>query len=311
MRVFLTGASGFIGAHITRALLTRGHSVMTLVMPDDPMSRLEDVREQVAVVNGLLEDVDTVRAALTGFKPDAGIHLAWYAEPGKYLHSVENISSLTDSLFLLRELIQVGCQQVVMAGTCAEYDTDVGYLREDSPTRPATLYAAAKLSCCLLGQQIASAAKTNFAWGRIFYPYGPQEDERRVVPAAIRALQKREPFPATSGEQVRDYIHVEDVADAFCTLAEKPANGVFNISSGIPVTVRDLLENIGNLMGGTDLIQFGALPYRGWEPQFVCGDNRRLRDLGWRPRYSLQAGLEQTVTWWRDRPARLAGGRVS
>lgn len=298
MRVFLTGASGFIGAHVVRALLARGHSVMTLVMPDDPMWRLKDVSGQFAVVTGLLGDVDALRSALNEFKPDACIHLAWYAEPGKYLDSEENIVSLTGSLSLLRELIQVGCQQVVMAGTCAEYDTDVGYLREDIPTRPTTLYAAAKLSCCLLGQRIAASAKIDFAWGRVFYPYGPQEDERRVVPAAIRTLQRDEIFPATLGEQVRDYIYVEDVAEAFCTLAEKQANGVFNISSGVPVTIRQLLETIGNLMKHADLIQFGAQPYRDWEPMFICGDNRRLKELRWKPAYTLDQGLLQTIQWW-------------
>jgi nucleoside-diphosphate-sugar epimerase len=301
MRVFITGASGFIGAHVTRALLARGHSVMALAMPNDPMWRLKDVRGQFAFATGLLGEVDTLRLALTGFKPDACIHLAWYVEPGKYLHSLENISSLTGSLTLLNELIQIGCCQVVMAGTCLEYDTDVGYLHEDTPTRPMTLYAAAKLSCCLLSQQIATQAKRNLAWARIFYPFGPQEDERRVVPAAIHALQQGQPFPATPGEQVRDYIHVEDVATAFCTLAEKQANGVFNISSGTPVTIRQLLETIGNLMERAELIQFGAQPYRVWEPRFICGDNRRLKEFGWKPAYTLDQGLLQTIQWWEAR----------
>lgn len=302
MRVFLTGASGFIGAHVMRLLLDRGHSVTALVMPGDPLWRLQDVAGRFAIVEGLLSDVEILRQTLAEFQPEACIHLAWYAEPGKYLHSPENIPSLTASLVLLNELIQVGCRQVVMAGTCAEYDTDYGYLREDTSTRPVTIYAAAKLSCCLLGQQIAAQAKINFAWGRIFYPYGPQEDERRVVPAVIRALQKGKPFPATSGEQVRDYIHVEDVAAAFCALAEKQVNGVLNISSGVPVTIRQLLETIGNLMGRADLIQFGAQLYRAWEPPFICGDNRRLRELGWNPAYGLTQGLEQTIRWWSKTP---------
>lgn len=298
MKVFLTGASGFIGAHVTRALLARGHSVMALVKPENPMWRLKDVRGQFAVAIGFLADVQILRAALNEFKPDACIHLAWYAEPGKYLHSPENIRSLMDSLSLLSELVQIGCRQVVIAGTCAEYDTDVGYLREDSPKRPSTLYAAAKLSCCLLSQQIAAMAKINFAWARTFYPYGPQEDDRRVVPAVINALQQGQPFPATAGEQVRDYVYVEDVATAFCCLAEKQANGIFNIASAAPVTIRQLLETVGNLLGRSELIQFGALPYRDWEPMFISGDNRRMRELGWTPGYALNDGLLQTIQWW-------------
>lgn len=309
MKVFVTGASGFIGAHVTRALLTRGHSVTVLAMPGDPLRRLQDVAGQFAVATGMLGDVDILRQALAEFRPEACIHLAWYAEPGKYLHSLENIPSLTASLNLLNELIQVECRKVVMAGTCAEYDTEFGYLQEDTPTRPATLYAAAKLACCLLGRQIAVQAKISFIWGRIFYPYGPQEDERRVVPSVIRTLLQGQSFPATPGEQVRDYIHVEDVAAAFCVLIEKQADGEFNISSGVAVTIRQLLETIGNLMGRADLIHFGAKPYRTWEPPFICGDNRRLKALGWQPSYTLDQGLSATIQWWETNNRKVEIGQ--
>ena len=295
MKVFVTGASGFIGSHVTRALLGKGHSVTVLATPDDPLLRLQDMRSSFEVITGMLGDVGILQKALTEFQPEACIHLAWYAEPGQYLHSMENIQSLTASLTLLNVLINIGCRQVVMAGTCAEYDTEFGYLSEPTPTRPATLYAAAKLSCCLLGQQIAAQAKINFAWGRIFYPYGPQEDKRRLIPSAIDALKQGAAFPASQGEQIRDYIHVKDVAEAFCVLTEKQANGVFNISSSLPVSIRQLLETIGNLMGCQDLIQFGVQPYRNWEPPFICGNNSRLKNLGWQPSYSLIKGLSETI----------------
>jgi nucleoside-diphosphate-sugar epimerase len=299
MRVFLTGASGFIGSHVTRVLVAAGCEIAALVVPNDPLWRLQDIVSHLTIMQGDLSGVRTMRPLLAEWKPEISIHLAWYAEPGKYLGAPENISSLTNSLALLDELIGVGCQQIIMVGTCAEYDTDVGFLREDGPTRPTTLYAATKLALCLIGRQLAIAAGVKFAWGRIFYLYGPCEDERRIVPALIRALLSGEPFPATHGEQVRDYLHVEDVAAALWTLAEQRATGIFNISSGVPVTLRQVMETIGNVIGRTDLIRFGMLPYRNWDPRFICGDNQRLRAMGWRPRYSLQEGLRQTVEWWR------------
>ena len=207
---------------------------------------------------------------------------------------------------LLQELIQIGCQQVVMVGTCAEYDTDRGFLREDGQTRPTTIYAATKLALSLVGQQMAAATGVNFAWARLFYLYGPYEDERRVVPALIRALLNGDTFPSTAGEQVRDYLHVEDVASALWTLAEKRTAGVFNISSGVPVTMRQLMTTVGNVLGCTELIRFGALPYRDWEPMFICGDNRRLRAQGWQPRYTLLDGLRQTINWWVEHSNRGA-----
>ncbi len=303
MRVFVTGASGFVGAHVTRALLRRGHCVTALISPNSPAWRLRGISGLCKAVSGRLDDRELLKLALDESKPDACVHLAWYAEPGKYLHSTRNIACLSDTLSLLEALLAVGCRQVVMAGTCAEYDTDFGYLRENTPTRPTTLYAAAKLSCCILTQQIASAENIHLAWGRIFYPYGPQEDERRVIPALIRALHQGQSFAATKGDQARDYIYVEDVAEAFCTLLEKEAHGVFNISSGVAVTVRQVLETIGDLMGRSGLISFGSQPYRNWEPPFICGDNHNLRDLGWSPNHSLGKGLAQTIEWWKAHPA--------
>lgn len=274
---------------------------MILAVPDDSLQSLRDVQDSIAVARGWMSQLDVLRACLSDFRPEACIHLAWYAEPGRYLCASENVACLTDTVGLLGELIDSGCRQVVMAGTCAEYDTDYGYLRENTPTKPATLYAAAKTSCYLMSREIAARSRIGLAWGRIFYPYGPWEDVRRVVPATIRALLLGQPFPATEGKQVRDYMHVDDVATALCLLAEKGADGAFNIASGVPVAMRQVLEAIGALLGRGDLLQFGAVPCRDWDPPFICGDNQRLRQLGWEPRYTLSAGLADTVAWWRAR----------
>lgn len=303
LRVFLTGASGFIGSHVLRRLLSAGHDVSAMVVPNDPLWRLRDLVGRFDVLTGDLADVPALRTALTTWKPEACIHLAWYAEPGKYLHAPENVTALTASLILIQELATARCSHLVGVGTCAEYDSEQGYLREDGPTRPTTLYAAAKLSCGLLGQRLAATAGMQFAWARIFYPYGPYEDERRVVPALIRSLLRKQPFPATMGDQVRDYLHVEDVAAALVLLAEKRADGVFNVASGVPVTIRHLMESVGELLDSSQLIQFGALPYRDWDPWFICGHNQRLRNLGWTRRFALRDGLRQTVDWWRNVPA--------
>jgi UDP-glucuronate decarboxylase len=300
MKVLVTGASGFVGSCVVRRLLERGHSIMILAVPADPLWRLQEVRNRFSVADAHMGQVEVLRRRFREFRPEACIHLAWYAEPGQYLHATENVVCLAETVALLGELIDSGCRRIVMAGTCAEYDTDYGYLREDTPTKPTTLYAAAKTSCYLVSRQIAARAQVDLAWGRIFSPYGPREDTRRIVPAAICSLLQGRPFPATDGGQIRDYVHVEDVATAFCLLAETTAEGAFNIASGEPVTIRHLLETIGILTGRGDLLQFGRVPHRDWDPPFICGDSRRLRQIGWRPRYTLHAGLAHTVDWWQS-----------
>ena len=299
MRIFITGASGFVGAHLTRIALAAGAQILALAQPADPLARIADVVQDIEVLRGDLADREKMYEQLAIFRPTAALHMAWYGEPGKYLYSPLNTALLKQSLDLLETLIAVGCKHTVMVGTCAEYDTSsIGVLREASPTHPETIYAAAKLSLSLMGQHMANGAGMNFAWARLFYLYGPGEHERRLIPALIRALHQGETFPATKGEQVRDYLHVEDVARALWHLTEQQLNGVFNVCSGEPITIRKLMETVEAVVERPGLIEFGALPYRQWEPMSIVGDNSKLRAAGWQPRYTLREGLTQTVEWW-------------
>lgn len=298
MRVLVTGASGFIGSHVVKALLGAGHTVLGLVLPQDDLWRLSEVLDRVQLLKGDINEISDVRSNLRAWQPHVCIHLAWYAEPGKYLHSRENIVCLQGSLQLLEELYAQGCNHFIGAGTCAEYKMKPGLLSEDDRTEPESLYAAAKLSFKVLGEQLAMQSGRQFSWGRIFHLYGPYEDPRRLVPAAILRLQNGEPFETSPGEQIRDFLHVKDVAGAFLTIMEKGAPGTFNICSSEAVSVRVLLDTIAVLMDQSALISYGALPYRDWEPMHIRGNNTRLKSLAWQPRFGLRAGLEDVIGWW-------------
>ena len=302
MRLLVTGASGFVGSHTVRKLVNDGHEVAALVRQDSSLWRLEDLVGRFKVSRLLGGSSGSLAGALEGWRPEACVHLAWYAVPGQYLHNApENIASLMFSLRLVDELASLGCNHVVMAGTCFEYDTDLGYLREDGPTRPVTVYAAAKLAANLVGQLRAAQLGIGFAWARLFYIYGPFEDERRLVPSLIRALIEGREFPTTSGTQVRDYMHVEDLAAALGALAVQQVSGTYNVCSGVPVTVAELIGDVARIAGDSRLIRLGALPQRPGEPRFICGDNTRLQAAtGWRPLYSLSDGLAATVSWWKQ-----------
>jgi nucleoside-diphosphate-sugar epimerase len=303
MRILVTGAEGIIGSHVARALLRSGHEVIALVRPATPIDRLGDVADRLTVVRGSLEN-DGLVEALRRAQPEGCIHLAWYAQPGTYLEAPENVACLHASLRLLESLATAGCRHVVMAGTCAEYDTDLGYLREDGPTAPRTIYAASKLALSLVAAARAAQLGIGFAWARLFYLYGPHEDPRRLVPSLITALLDGKPFDASPGGQVRDFLHVADVAAAFTALAEGGAQGIFNVCSGEPITMRQLMSLVGDIVGRGDLLRFGAVPYRAWDPAFICGDNRRLRtQTGWVPRHPLPQGLAATVEWWKTHRA--------
>jgi nucleoside-diphosphate-sugar epimerase len=165
-----------------------------------------------------------------------------------------------------------------------------------------TPYASAKWATCREGEALARSAGIQFAWARLFYLYGPGEDRRRLVPDVAIKLLKGERAAVTHGRQVRDFLHIADVASALVSMALGSVNGVVNVGSGIPVTVREVLAVIAEFTGRPDLIDFGARLDNLVDPPFVCADNRRLaQEIGWHPRFGLRDGLEQTIAWWKNR----------
>lgn len=295
-RVLITGGAGFVGAALVAHALQSGAEVALLLRPTSSRSRLLPYLKRCHVLSGDLAQIDSVSSELRAFQPERVFHLAWYAEPGLYLTAPQNLDSLAHSLTLLRLLTEMGCPQVIAVGTCAEYDTAYGLLRETTPLKPDTLYAAAKHSFHLLAEQLTNNSDTRFTWGRLFYLYGPHEDARRLIPALILALQRGIPFEATAGEQVRDYLYVADAVSALWALGEKRIPGAVNIASGLPLQLKELMLRIGALMGRPELVHLGARPYRPWEPMFICGENQHLRaSTGWTPQFTLEHGLQELI----------------
>jgi nucleoside-diphosphate-sugar epimerase len=298
-KVLVTGASGFIGAAVVRRLLGHGFRVTAVVRPGSSLRRLEDVADRVGFVERDLEDAGACRGLVAETAPDVVLHLAWYLQPGDWSDSPRNLDCLAGSLALLDGVAGTACRRVVVAGSSVEYDTDLGFVTESSPVRPRTLYGACKASLFLAGERLARRHGWGFAQARIFNVYGPGEDPRRFVPHVVNGLLRGEPCDLTPGDQVRDYLHVVDVASALVALAVSEVEGAVNVASSRPVTIATLAQTIARLLGRPDLLRLGARPPRPGDYACLYADNRLLRDrAGWRPRYGLEAGLRQTIGWW-------------
>jgi nucleoside-diphosphate-sugar epimerase len=299
-RVLVTGGSGFIGLPTLAALVRHGEEVHAVSSRPTP--------PEVPGVHWHQADLGDERATdrlVSDLSPERLVHLAWYVEHGRFWEAPENLVWVERSIRLVRAFARCGGRRAVMLGTCAEYDwsTADGPLHETaSPIRPTTLYGVAKDAlrriCCVY----AELEHFGFAWGRLFFLYGPREAPGRLVSSVIRSLLAGEDIQTTAGAQRRDFLHVDDVAQAIVELLDSGAIGPVNIASGTSASVAEVIDRIALVIGRPELVQRGALPTCVGEPPVLVADVSRLRDeVGFRPHVDLPDGIAHTVAWWRAR----------
>ena len=302
-RVLVTGGTGFVGRHCLPRLLELGYEVhATTSQSSQPGSgpvrwhRID------------LLDLAGVPGLLSRVRPTHLLHLAWYAVPGKYAESPHNFQWVGASLELLRQFHAHGGQRVVMAGSSFEYDWTYGFCSElVTPRVPTTVYGTCKTLMFNLLDAYSKTTSLSAAWARLFFLYGPYEHPGRLISSVICSLLRGEPARCSPGTQVRDYMHVQDVADALVAIMHSNAEGPVNVASGSYGPIKDMIRRIGQKLDREELVQLGALPSRPNDVPLLIADTSRLfNEVAWRPRYDLEHGLGQTIEWWKDE---LAGDR--
>jgi dTDP-6-deoxy-L-talose 4-dehydrogenase (NAD+) len=282
MKLWVTGARGFIGRHVVGQAALAGHDVWAVTRRGAALSEDGSVR----ALTMDLGDAAEVTAAVRRAAPDAIVHLAWYAQPHDYLVAMENVESLKTTLTFARAALAGGCRRMVGVGSCVEYADLPRPRSEDDPIAPSSLYARCKHAAHLVLEEVFARAEGHLAWARLFHMHGPGERAARLIPAVAAALRAGRPFALSPGEQVRDHLDVRDVASALLHLAACDVTGPVNVCAGKPVTLRTVLETVGREVGKVELLQFGARPYSATEVMVLAGDPARLLGTGWRPRHT-------------------------
>jgi len=296
-RVLVTGAAGFIGRYCLSPLIACNYEVhcadLTLPQEDNP-----GVHWHVAD----LLNPQQVQEVMAQVRPTHLLHLAWYTKHKEYWHSLENLRWIQASLDLLQQFYKYGGRRIVVAGTCAEYDWRYGYCSENvTPLSPATLYGICKHSLQTILTAFAEQTGLSAAWGRIFFLYGPNEHPDRLVSSVIRSLLKNETARCSHGNQIRDFLYVEDVADAFVALLDSEVFGTVNIASGEPRKLKRIIYNIADKLNKYKLIELNALPVSADEAKVLIADISRLTtDVGWSPKLNLDQGLDLTINWLKE-----------
>jgi nucleoside-diphosphate-sugar epimerase len=295
-RVLVTGATGFFGRHALGPLRERGLEVHTAGRTDG--------------IDLLLPGA--AREVMARVRPTHLLHLAWYVEHGRFWTAPDNLAWVGASLELLRAFTESGGRRAVLVGTCAEYEEhQSGPCREGvTALRPTTLYASAKHGLHVVAQGYARQEGVSLAWARPFFCFGPHEAPARLVPSVARALLAGEQVRVTHGRQLRDFMAVEELGDAFAALVASDVEGPVNLASGRGFALRDLVGLVGDVVGRPELIVYGGLESRPGESQLLVADTTRLgEEVGWGPPEDVRAGVERAVAWWREQDGAAASLR--
>ena len=298
-KVLITGASGFIARHTISFLRERNFQIHATIEYDNTP---EQGDRTITWHSVNLLDNDAVSGLMRKIKPTHLLHFAWYTSHGKFWNAEENLLWVGATLHLVQEFKKNGGRRIVGAGTCAEYDWRYGYCVENvTPLHPASLYGKCKNAIRNIICEYASLHNISFSWGRIFFLYGPFENPKRLIAYVISSLLRNQTAQCSHGNQIRDFLHVADVAHAFICLLDSHVEGPVNIASGQPHSLRSILDKIGEITGRGDLIVYGAIPGNPGEPSLIAGDAQRLKqELNWSPAYSLEDGLVNTIHWWKE-----------
>ncbi len=319
-QVLVTGADGFIGSHLTEALLDKGYKVRALAQYNsfNNWGWLEDIapRDGLEIVCGDVRDPDFCRELCRGI--DTVYHLAAliaipysYVAPDSYVDT-----NIKGTLNMCQAARDAACSRIVVTSTSEVYGT-ARYvpIDEKHPRQPQSPYSATKIGADAIAQSFYNAFDLPVVTARPFNTYGPRQSARAIIPTIITQIAAgREKIRLGDLTPTRDFNYVADTAAGFIALGE--TEGIegrdINIATGREVSMAETLATIARLMGREveEVVDQERLRPAKSEVNRLLGDNSLITSLtSWRPSHSLEEGLQKTIDWF-VKPENLAKYKI-
>jgi len=276
MKVLVTGATGFVGRYVVKELLRHEHHVIAT------SRNLDKARSYgwFSEVQYIPYNLNVVQENFFQFfqQPELLIHLAWEGLPNyKGLFHIEE--NLLFNYRFLKNMLEHGLKHLVVTGTCFEYGMQSGALSEDMEAKPDNPYGLAKDTLRKFLEQLQKKIDFKLKWVRLFYMYGKGQSPNAILSQLDKALENGETdFNMSGGEQLRDYLPVEKVAEYIVKIVmQDKIHGVINCCSGTPISIKSLAENYLKKKQKSIHLNLGYYPYPDYEPMAFWGDDKKLK----------------------------------
>lgn len=303
MRVLVTGATGYVGACLTRRLLELGHDIHIFVRPESNKWRIADIAHELILHNVDLCDAPAVEKAVSNIKPECIFHLATY---GGFSFQ-QNVTSIYAANFLgtvnlVHACEKTGFKYFVNTGSSSEYGLKSQVMKENDLLEPLGDYAVSKAAATLFCRSEAIQKNLPIISLRIFSPYGPWDDPKRLIPYVISSLLNGMAPTLSNPTSVRDYIYIDDVVDAYLAVigAAIIPGAVYNVGSGRQTSIGDMVSKIKDAIGNGVSPLWGARMIQRPEPSNWVADINALKShCHWQPAIGPGDGLNKTINWMR------------
>ena len=275
MRAFVTGASGFIGSYIVKALTDDGHDVLCLKRPTSNLEGLDEYVDKVKWINNTAD----WKTAFRNFKPFIIYNLAWNgvtaADRVIWEKQVSNVAMQQELLDLA---LETGCKKIVGTGSQSEYGDFENKIDENYPLNPKTAYAAVKAGSLIIMKSFCEINNIDWYWFRLFPVFGPHEADNWLIPSLIKNIMTQDYMDLTPGDQKLAYLYVGECAKAIeMAIYAEGKSGVYNVCSDNPMALKTLVTKIRDKINPNFKLNFGALQYRYGQSMYMEGDTTALR----------------------------------
>lgn len=301
-RVVVTGATGFVGANLTRRLLAEGHEVHLLLRAGYSPWRIDAVRNRVHLHLVDLTDRRAIEEVLRAIVPRWIFHLAVH---GAYSSQRDTEAMVRTNVIGTINLVDAAAEMQVDAfvntGSSSEYGFKDHAPEEQEWLEPNSAYAVTKAAATHYCRYVAATRDLWVPTLRLYSVYGPYEEPTRLIPTLLTHAAGGHLPPLVNPNVARDYVYVDDVLDAYLAAAAQPQKdrgAVYNVGTGIQTSLREIVHAVMHIFGVQVQPVWGSMPDRDWDSAvWVANSARIARELGWRASTGLKEGLGATASW--------------